>query len=453
MKINFKELLLINVSLLLVLATIVAIFLIEGQNYMILSIVFVCQFFLMRPKFILEPLTVIHAFYALYIVLPSVLVFGFLLFDISYQLSWVEEKAHKWLSLSDTLAIHFIVSVSFFITFLYFAQAKFLLTVEQRKQILARLGQKINRFESRVFMMSLALFALTAYLFFKMGGPEAWFSDYSSTFLGNRRGLGVVIYSALILSKIVFFSFGLILYHRRKHRLLIFIYVLGLILFFGFVNGFKSNVMISFLLLAFPYIFTIRLKIHTLIYAASAFFFLLFSLSYVRTGGYYSGRFLEMLIAYFDTVLLHDIILFDLPGMSVFSTFWGGNKWLAYFLTSEGRPFDLSIFLTQKYFPESWYTYNATHQWPLQTEIYLSFGDSIIQFLPLSILAFYWCAIRYFQKSSRFELAAHLIFILETIRVFTILRSMMFHYQLPVIIFTYLIIFVFFHFGFKHKKT
>ena len=449
---NYNLILRLNLSLLLVLATLAAIFLIEGQNYILLSILFVCQFFLMRPKFILEPLTVIHAFYALYIVVPSTLVFGFFAFDIPYQLSWVEEKAHKWLSLSDTLAIHFIVSVSFLINILYFAQTKFSLTVEQRKQILARLGQKINPLMRRVFMMSFVLWALTSYLFFKMGGPEAWFSEYSATFLEGRRGLGAVIYIALILSKIVFFSFGLILYKRIRYRRLILIYVLGLILFFGFVNGFKSNVMISLLLLAFPYLFIIPLKLHTLIKASGVFFILLFLLSYVRTGGYYSSLFLEMLIAYFDTVLLHDMILSDWQGMSVFSSFWGGNKWLAYFLTSEGRPFDLSIFLTQKYFPESWHIHNATHQWPLQTEIYLSFGDGIIQFLPLSILAFYWCAIRYFQKSSRFELAAHLIFILETIRVFTTLRSMMFHYQLPVIIFTYLIIFVFFHFGFKHKR-
>ncbi|MDC0473552.1 hypothetical protein OAN69_01180 [Alphaproteobacteria bacterium] len=447
---NYNLILRLNLSLLLVLATLAAIFLIEGQNYILLSILFVCQFFLMRPKFILEPLTVIHAFYALYIVVPSTLVFGFFVFDIPYQLSWVEEKANKWLHLSDTLAFHFTISVSFFIAFLYFAQANFSLTVEQRKQVVARLGQKINPLMSRVFMLSFVLWALTVYLFFKMGGPEAWFSEYSATFLEGRSGLGAVIYIALILSKIVFFSFGLILYKRIRYRRLILIYVLGLILFFGFVNGFKSNVMISLLLLAFPYLFIIPLKLHTLIKATGVFFILLFLLSYVRTGGYYSSLFLEMLIAYFDTVLLHDMILSDWQGMSVFSSFWGANKWLAYLSSSfQDRPADLSIFLTQLYFPESWYNESATFQWPIQTEIYLNYGNGFFQFIPLMLLAFYWGGIRALQGQSRFDLAAHLIFVLETIRVFTVLRSVMLHYELPVIIFTYVFIFIFFYVRFK----
>lgn len=439
-------------SFLLVLVTMIAIFLIEGQNHIILSILFVCQFFLMRPKFLLEPITVIHAFYALYIVLPSTLVLGFAIFDLRYQLSWVEEKAQNWVNLTDASAIHFMVSASFLMAILYFAQSKFSLTVEQRKQILDRLGQKIQRLEIQVFLMSLVLFAITGYLFFAMGGPAAWFSDYSSTFLINRRGLGVVIHVALILSYIIFFSLGLILYQRRKRPFLILIYALCLLLFFGFVNGFKSNVMISMLLLAFPYVFLLRLKIYTLVSAACVFFILLFLLSYVRTGGYYSGRFLEMLIAYFDTILLHDIILSDWHEMSVFSTFWGGNKWLAYLYQSfESRPFDLSVFLTQHYFPESWYRESATFQWPLQTELFLGFGN-VFQFLPLTFLGFYWCGIRALQNQPRFDLAAHLIFVLETIRVFTVLRSVMLHYELPITIFTYICIFVFFHVSLKANQ-
>ena len=81
----------------------------------------------------------------------------------------------------------------------------------------------------------------------------------------------------------------------------------------------------------------------------------------------------------------------DLPSGSFFALGMGVFKYLE--LLGQNVPrtdYDLSVKLTAIYFPSHWFNDSATVQWPLSTELYLSFPLKIFWVIAISVHCFWF---------------------------------------------------------------
>jgi hypothetical protein len=102
--------------------------------------------------------------------------------------------------------------------------------------------------------------------------------------------------------------------------------------------------------------------------------------------------------------------------------------------------FDLSVMLTKVFFPAQWYVEKGTQQWPLITDLYFNWYDMYLGWIPLILYA------AIISKLYRCFCASNLwfwpIYLLEFFRIFTTLRSTLIPWDILVMLFFYILIYL-----------
>lgn len=351
-----------------------------------------CIFFLMRNTRVLSPSNIVFASYFLYFVFPGTLFYILEALNWQYVLPW--GKINDWAALSDEA----VLSYAYVFT-LFFLIARLLELVIDRRHI------PDIFLEYQIRPMGIAILALLIligglYFFHVTGGVDAWFTDYSKTYLEKKKGYGLLNF--LLLMGANFLSFALGVHWRTKRRLYLplILFILVVLVFCAYIQGIKSRVFYFLIFFSLPWLSVFRL---TIFKAALIFvgFVLLFSFAmYFRSNGFYNTpeMLLEYFLSYFNTIFLHDMILRDMPS-SFFLTFdFPFKKWLTFIgVPSEGYLHDISRWLTSIYFPSQWFDESATQQWPVETELYLNYGSYVFWTIPILLCSLYICALYYFR--------------------------------------------------------
>ena len=386
---------------------------------------------LATPKNIFSFSSIILANFGLYIVVPSFIVLFLNYVEYDYKLLWIKNISEVFLVVDKNT---FLLITSVFI--ILFGSVKLLedyvlKTNAQNIDVTSRISPNlIHLIKRKLYYLVPISLLLNTYIFIQMGGSEKFFSDYSNTFLTQRTGLGPIIIITSAFFEITIFLLGLLKTSQKSSLNRYFYIALILILFNGFVMGFKSRVLILLLLFYIPQILKLKFSLRALGLFSIVFFPLLMFLSYIRTNGYYSGILLvEMFVSYFNVIPLHLKIVSDFEPNSIFSMFWFLNK-IPHFLGTTNSDYDLSIYLTKIYYPAEWYNENATQQWSLISQIYLNFGNSIAIIIPCFWIITKISVSMYIMHKKINGLFLLFFVIMETLWFLVIFKGGILHYDL-----------------------
>jgi len=401
------------------------------SKIIIIDFIIIITYLIFTPKYILHPNNIVFAFSLLYVVIPSLIDLTFVIFDLSYHLP--QERIVSWdeFYLQTYFDMIFLYLVLFF-TFRFYIR-------EDTPQV--KLDYYIHiKFVIFLYFM---VFMLLLYWMQATGGLENWIFNYKTTFLIGRSGHGLLNFIMLFLVNIVVFLLGLHFFHLKStNKLIVLILSFILIFFASYVQGLKSRFIILLIIFYFPYLLHMKLNIKQMTLLGILFFTLLFIGTYVRTNGYYNSPtvFLEYMMTYFNVYSLHDMII-DKDMMDIGKTFFQFlNKPLQMIgLIDNNVNYDLSIMLTKEYFPNDWETMKATQQWPVVTELYYNFFGFIFGWIPLLIYAYIISKLYILTKNGHIGIS--LIYILEFIRLFSVMRGTLIPWQIFIYLFFYILIY------------
>ena len=400
--------------------------------------------FILKPKYLFSFSTVTLFNFSAYVALPAFVTTVLSLVSYEYQLTWVADIANSWRNLNEeTVYLTWCLFLSMYLL-AYLVENKLFRNWSEVRCLLLNIdGKRLKSVTRPFYLLTLPLLALTGYIFSAMGGFDAFLNDYSTTFLTKRKGLGLYIIFASALMNVWVFLAGLLLANWNvRGKLLLLSVAIPLLLIQAYTMGFKSRLIILVLLLLMPYVLNIRLTFKTLFIGSALFFVALFTTSYVRTNGYYSGfLFVEMIVAYFNVIPLHEKMAADFAPASLFSVFWFLNKYLNPILGTS-YDYDLSIYLTKIYFPREWYVESATQQWSIISQAYINFGVNAFALLPAIIAAFYQVICLLLLRMYRTNSFFIFITIMETLRVLTIFKGGVLQHDLYYVLISYAIYFL-----------
>ncbi|MBT9493227.1 MAG: hypothetical protein IV107_12995 [Paucibacter sp.] len=343
------------------------------------------------------------------------------IFDIEYLLPW--GKINNWAEVSSEAFWHYSVLFS-----LHF----FLLCALIKNRSFERASVQLAYWQKNVYCRwkNLSLLLLVVFsgavLFLQLsGGFAAWFSDYSNTYLNNKAGLGVLNIFLIWMAHFIAFIFGYLKYVLKKKVGFTLAFCGFSILFMCmFLQGFKSRLPLILFFFFAPKLLTTELKITRGI----VIFLLLIAMfligMFFRSEGFYNTPRLgvEYLLSYFNTIFLHDTVLKEYSSGQIQSMFMPFNKMLEIFGTIVPREkYDLSVFLTQQYFPNDWFQDGATQQWPLETDLYLTMPFTALWVIPaLMYCGAFFLIFRLINKGTGFFL---FVYAAEIVRIISVFRS------------------------------
>lgn len=409
------------------------IFLPSSWGVLGLNLYIIVLFYLVRPPRILHPSTMIFAYYGLWVVVPSTLDFIFESIDWEWVLP--VGRPFDWSSLSPTTLLQIQLSVTTLSVMTRLASR------DPKAKSLSQNSGTALRSQIRHIKPALPLvvlaFAIAVVFMQATGGFAAWIADYSTTFLTKRRGLGALNFILIGVGTLTCYVLGLKFHLQRAWPVLA--QAVACILVLGFVGGFKSRVIILALTFALPSLIDKKAEPLRLIRYLLAFFVILYALTLVRSNGYYSGfsRYLEMILGYFNSYPLHDLIVNSRdPELLSTSHFILTKPGQALGIVGPDAEFEISVMLTKEYFPAQWYARSATQQWPIETEMYLNFLGPILQVFPLALYGMFLGKLyRHAILGSNPLLLP--IYLLEFIRILTVLRGVLIPWQMPIFIIQY----------------
>ena len=390
---------------------------------------------LWRPRYLWCMLSFVYAFHFLYVAVPGILNYIYYFLDFNYILPWGQFVF--WEKMYRATVIH-IVNSFLILTLLSIALERYFNLGGQdlrRVNSVHNISKKVYLMKNKFLLYSGISILLSVFTMLAIAPPSTWMSSYSSTFLMKREGFGELLILGKAVTDVSIFGLGF-LFFRTRSKIFIFIALL-VICSNGFLNGFKSRMIILIILFVLPFIITLRFKIFSLARYFFVFLGFLYLLTLVRTDGFYAGFFfVEMLIGYFNAFSLHDLLLSETRIFDRFTLFDGFSRWNPF--GAVNMPKDLSIELTKIYFPDQWYTSSATQQWPLVTELYINFGHWSLWVLPLAIyLSIIAVLLQYsFHKSSP---VAMLIMFMEGFRIISTLRGVLIPWTLLFTLLSYAI--------------
>ena len=267
---------------------------------------------------------------------------------------------------------------------------------------------RVNGF---IFFIFTGLILAGALYFFQVtGGVEAWFGNYSDTYLENKKGYGLLNFLLIMSSNFLAFVLGFYWKTQRNKSLLLVLFVLVALVFCAYIQGVKSRIFYFTIFFSIPWLTVARL---TLLKGAVIFTFFMLAFSfamYFRSNGFYSTpeMLLEYFLSYFNTIFLHDMILRDMQPDFLLTVGYPMNKWLTFVgIPSEDYMHDISRWLTSIYFPKQWFEGSATQQWPIETELYLNYGNYIFWAVPIFVYSLYICGL----YSLRYRLGPVFLFV------------------------------------------
>jgi len=273
-------------------------------------------------------------------------------------------------------------------------------------------------------------------------GIGEWVDNYSYTYLTKREGHGLLNVIIIVLGNIAVFLLGLqTAAARRKWPLVLKALFLCAIL--SFIGGIKSRFIFLLIVYLSPHFLKMKFRLQIVFLLSFAFFVLLYLGTLLRTEFFYASGpyFLEMLIGYFNSYQLHDLIVTS-RGPDLFQTVWQvAVKPLQILgLMPEDANFDISVMLTREFFPEQWDNERATQQWPLETELYLNYYGIYFSWIPLLLYA---AALGWLYRLAvvgrNYWLL--LIYVMEFQRIFSTLRGTLIPWETPIYAAQYIIIY------------
>jgi hypothetical protein len=394
-----------------------------------------------RPNKFLHPANFIFANYLLYLLMPYSLFLVYREFEIEYILPW--GMINDWSKVSSIALYHFELTF-----LLFFLSVTFFYSKLVRHRSLKVYTEVVYLYEisaSAVMVLTGGVFIGCALFFNLTGGVSAWLSNYSETYITGKAGIGLLNYSLIILAHLLAFIAGWMKW-RDSQRFSKLVWASIFVTLFAcmFLQGIKSRIPLMLFFFLTPRLIFSELK---LIRAIIYFFLLIIIFSigmYFRSGGFYDTPRLaiEYLQSYFNTIFLHDIVLRN-PAVddSLGSMLRGFNKFRE--LVGEQVPremYDLSVALTQIYFPGDWYNDGATQQWPIETDFYLSNSQPLFWIIPIFVYTFIISIIG--KKAIQGAPFFLFLFGAELLRIMSIFRSGLLTWDLLILITYYFAIFV-----------
>ncbi|MHC8387654.1 hypothetical protein ACYZTM_06390 [Pseudomonas sp. MDT2-39-1] len=355
---------------------------------MILIIIFymLAIFLIFRNKRALSPSNVVFASYFLYFVFPGLLFYFLEAISWEYVLPW--GKINDWSALSDEAVLSYV-----YVFTLFFISTRVLESLIDRRPTVD-FFQDIRVRPLGIVVCAAMILVGGIYFFEVTGGTDAWFNDYSQTYLEKKKGYGILNFLLLMGANFLAFTLGVYWRTENKISVLLVSFVIVVLVFCAYIQGIKSRMFYFMIFFSLPWLCAYKLTIAkgTLMFIG---FVLLFSFAmYFRSNGFYNTpeMLLEYFLSYFNTIFLHDMILRDMPSDFFLTVQYPFNKWLTFVgVPSEGYLHDISRWLTSIYFPSQWFDESATQQWPIETELYLNYGYYIYWIIPIFLYSLYIC--------------------------------------------------------------
>ena len=400
-------------------------------------IVALCAFYLgFRNRVVLAPSNVVFGFYLLYLIIPLCTLLIFNKLDWDYELAAAKNSGWETLGQNDFKHLFFV----FFTLFLCIRIFEFRGTIEKflpASSVRARRKVKLDYlaiYTSAIFFMAVWFAYVT--------GWASWLESYSNTYLTKKAGHGGLNILLITGSNFLAFLLGISLKTGRVKWLKLF-FIVSVLLLCAYLQGTKSRVVYFLIIGLSPWLIEYKLSLRAGL-TSLALFYVLFGISmYFRSEGYYSSpkMLLEYTLLYFNTSVLHEMATSNFDPGSVPTYTFAFLKWLDLTGISRSDSFmhDMSYFLTAKFFPDQWFLERATQQWPLETEMYLSFGPVAFWIIPLVLYSLY---ISILYKLARSASSYFLyVFVMEALFLFSILRGGLFTWIVPINLILYLVTF------------
>ncbi|WP_198319728.1 hypothetical protein [Aliarcobacter butzleri] len=216
----------------------------------------------------------------------------------------------------------------------------------------------------------------------------------------------------------------------------------------------KSRLPFLLILFYFPYMQNIIITNRKIVFYGMFFVIFLYFTTLFRSQGFYSSfpAFLEYLIGYFNSFQLHEYIVESYSPDFLTTIHYGFNKlWQLLGFLGEDAKVDISIEFTKEYFPSMWYDYKATQQWPLLTELYLNFYGMAYGWIPLIIYTYILSQL-YKLAIQQNNYYLTVIYLMEFLRLFTVLRGTLLPWALFVIVVEYITIYLIMRLAIKYEK-
>lgn len=274
-------------------------------------------------------------------------------------------------------------------------------------------------FVATVAMMGMLIIGITVYVN-KTGGLSAWVESANNAFF-NRGGAGlfyILFTHALLL--LLFFEgqrekIGYWSYFRRA------LYIVLLFACYTFIGSRSTTFMMILVLFADKII-----KLDTLdkksfgIITMGAVIFVIGMI--IRLGDLMRVSLkvsLNQILNYFDTFENLLIMLRDFPP-DLGKTFFLPLNWpfVKLGFTGVSKFYDMSIWLTTEYYPESWIN-GGTTQWPIESDMYLSF----LFWGGIPVLFLYFGIIAYLYKRAQNKGCWQFIYVMEGFYIISHLRG------------------------------
>lgn len=384
----------------------------------LISLIMLSIYFIGRSKLALVPSNIVFLSYLMYFIFPSSLYFILEAMGWEYVLPW--GKLYSWSELSLNAAMDYL-----YVFLLFFIITRAL----EESSLKAKAEREFSYQVSEFWMVFFAMITILGLYYFisRTGGLSSWVNDYSFTYLTKKKGSGLLNFLLIHMANFLAMLFGVYVFCNKKVRLVTVLAILSVLVIAALLQGLKSRI---FLFLIFFLIIPLsKTKISIVIgtFVFLAFLLLFSSAMYIRSNGFYSNpaMLMEYFLNYFNTIFLHDMILKDMePG--VFQTLgMATNKWI---MLSGFKPeqefFDISIWLTATYFPKQWYLESATQQWPLETELYLNFGNHFLWVIPILIYSVFICVLFGFSRNR----ACMYIYVYELLLLLSLFRGSLFQW-------------------------
>lgn len=400
------------------------------MTYFLISLVMLLVFLFLKGDRYLLPSNIVFANYFLYFIMPSVIYFFYDIFDVIYILPW--GKINDWSTLSSESQFHFLYCFILVFLIFRFFELKFRTILPQKFCVITKFYYVFLCFG----------YVLTLYFTIKSGGL-LWLTNYENTYLSGKKGLGFYNIFLIWYAHFLAFFLGICKYHfKLKMNILLYVFSIIIIIWLIYIQGVKSRIPLLLLFYFSPVLLNKKLKLFTG-FIIALLMIILFSVGmYFRSEGFYSTPrlALEYLLSYFNTVFLHEIIINDYKSLPFYSLFNPLNKYLSLFGETDIRSnYDLSVMLTQIYYPEHW-KQNATQQWPLETSLLLGLPYLIFWMIPITLWSFtifLWLFLLRYNTYFLFP------FVFEMTRIFSVFRGGILSWEIFI---NYIFIFLFFLF-------
>lgn len=186
----------------------------------------------------------------------------------------------------------------------------------------------------------------------------------------------------------------------------------------------RSRLLFYVILLTLHQSFFLRMKLKTILITGGLAFTSFMLATFMRASSMFDSleKSFFFILNYFDTYDMLVLSVRDFPQAVTFkTTFMAFNKFITPVGNSEGVYYHMSYWLTQKYFSDSGVGYRTSFQWPIETDMYISFA--YVYGIPLIALYFFIVGYVYRLALTSRSLGAMYVSVVVNLHIFSHLRG------------------------------